>query len=74
MKKSEYTNHLLRNLRKKIRSTSEITQSKGQRRNGFVKARNAVKGTILTIRREVTHAASRRRQENQPFHCKVQEL
>ena len=74
VKKIECTNHLLRNMCKKISSTSEITQPKGQRKSGFVKARNAVKGKILTIRKEVTQAAARRGQENQPFHYKVQAL
>ena len=74
VKKIECTNHLLRNLCKKIRSTSEITQSKGQRKSGFVKARTTVKGKILTIRKEVTEAAARWRQEKQPFHCRVRAL
>ena len=43
VKKIECTNYLLRNLCKKISSTSEITQSKGQRKSGFVKARTTVK-------------------------------
>ena len=74
VKKIECTNHLLRNLCKKIRSTSEITQPKGKRKSGFVKAWNVVKGKILTIRKKVTQAAARRGRENQPFHYKVQAL
>ena len=74
VKKLECTNHLLRNLCKKIRSTSEITQLKGKRKCGFVKARLAVKRKILTIRKEVTQAAARWREAVQPFYCRVQGL
>ena len=72
--KIECTNHLLRNLCKKIRATSEITQPKGQRKKGFVKARDAVKGKIRTLRNEVIQAAARWRQDTQPFHCRVKAL
>ena len=74
VKKLECTNHLPRNLCKKIRSTSEIIQPNGKRKCGFVKAWLAVKRKILTIRKEVTQAAARWREAIQPFHCRVQGL
>ena len=75
VKKIECTNHLLRNLCKKLKNVSEMTQSKlkGQR-TGFVQLRNIIKSNILTIRKEVEKAAELRRKEQRPQHCKIIEL
>ncbi|KMQ88744.1 hypothetical protein RF55_11711 [Lasius niger] len=74
VKKIECTNHLLRNLCKKLRAVAETTQQKTHRKRGFVQLRNVVKNNILKIRREVIEAIDLRREEKQPDHYKAIEL
>jgi len=75
VKKVECTNHLLRNLCKKLKAVAETTQPKTQRQRGYVQLRNVVKNNILNIRKEVEKAAELRRKEEQtPQHCKATEL
>ncbi|KMQ87950.1 hypothetical protein RF55_12641 [Lasius niger] len=74
VKKIECTNHLLRNLCKKLKVVTEMTQPKTQRQRGFTELRNVVKN-ILNIRQEVEKAAELRRKDQQtPQHCKAMEL
>ena len=65
---------VLRNLGKKIRITTETTQPKGLGKRGFVKARDAVKSKILTIRKTVIKTSDRWRKDQKPFRCRVKEL
>jgi len=76
VKKIECSNHLLRNLCKKLKAIAETSQSKihFHRNRGFVKYRNIVKNNILKIRKEVLEAAAARKEENQPNHYKAVEL
>jgi len=74
VKKIECTNHLLRNLCKKLKAVTEITQPKMHRQRGFVEIRNEIKNNILNIRKEVIDAATLRREERQPQHCQAIEL
>ncbi|KMQ85131.1 hypothetical protein RF55_16498 [Lasius niger] len=74
VKKIECTNHLLRNLCKKLRAVAETTQQKMYRKRGFVQLRNVVKTNILKIRKEVIKAIDLRKEEKQPDHYKAMEL
>ncbi|XP_067205374.1 uncharacterized protein [Linepithema humile] len=74
VKKIECTNHLLRNLCKKLKAVAETVQPKQQRKRGFVELRNVVKNNILKIRKEVLQAATLRRAEKVPHHSKATEL
>lgn len=74
VEKIECTNHLLRNMCKKLKAVAETTQPKTQRKRGFIEVRNVVKNNILKIREEVKHAASVRKGEMQPQHYKATEL
>ena len=47
VKKIECTNHLLRNLCKKLKAVAETTQQK--RKRGFIEVRNVVQHNILKI-------------------------
>ncbi|KYN22627.1 hypothetical protein ALC57_04966 [Trachymyrmex cornetzi] len=73
VKKIECTNHLLRNLCKKLKIVAETTRPKTQRKRGFIEMRNVVKKSILKIRKEVIRIASVRNEEMQP-HYKATEL
>jgi len=73
VKKIECANHLLRNLCKKLQTVAATTQPKTQRKRDFVEIRNIVKN-ILKIRKEVTLAASLRKEAQQPQHYKATEL
>ncbi|KMQ87037.1 hypothetical protein RF55_13797 [Lasius niger] len=73
VKKIECTNHLLRNLCKKLRAVAETTQQKMHRKCSFVHLRNVVKTNILKIRKEVTKAIDLRKEEKQPDHYKAME-
>ncbi|XP_029173197.1 uncharacterized protein LOC114942073 [Nylanderia fulva] len=72
--KIECTNHLLRNLCKKIKTVAEKTRPKTSRRPGLIQVRNVIKNKILEIRKEITEAAALRRQERQPQHRQAMEL
>jgi len=75
VKKIKCSNHLLRNLCKKLKNVAEMTQTKRQKQGGFVQLRNVVKNNILNIRRELEETAELRRKEQQtPQHCKAIEL
>ncbi|XP_067216539.1 uncharacterized protein [Linepithema humile] len=75
VKKIECSNHLLRNLCKKLKAVAETTQPKAQKQRGFVALRNVIKNNILNIRKEVEEAAKLRRKEQQtPQHHKAIEL
>ncbi|XP_076545845.1 uncharacterized protein LOC117609781 [Osmia lignaria lignaria] len=74
VRKVECTNHLLRNLCKKLRYVAEKTQTKGQRARGYVAYRNIIKKNILNIRRAVVLAVNARKQEKGPQHIKAREL
>jgi len=74
VKKIECTNHLLRNLCKKLQTVAATTQPKTQKIRDFIEIRNIVKNNILNIRKEVTLAASLRKEEQQPQHYKAMEL
>ncbi|XP_070523169.1 uncharacterized protein [Cardiocondyla obscurior] len=74
VKKIECVNHLLRNLCKKLKTVSEMTQTKTNRQRGFVQTRNIVKINILNIRKEVQSLAELRRKESKPQHCKAKAL
>lgn len=74
VKKVECTNHLLRNLCRKLRTAADATQSKICRRRGFVQLRNVIRKNILNIRKEVVQAAAARRDEKLPDHLKAIEL
>jgi len=51
VKKVECTNHLLRNLCKKLQTVAATTQPKTQRKRGFIEIRNIVKNDISKIRK-----------------------
>ncbi|XP_077272366.1 uncharacterized protein LOC143902956 isoform X2 [Temnothorax americanus] len=72
VKKIECTNHLLRNLCKKLKAVAETTQPKRMR--GFIEMRKVVDNSVLKIRREVLRLASERQKQDQPHHCKATEL
>ncbi|KMQ82941.1 hypothetical protein RF55_21408, partial [Lasius niger] len=74
VRKIECTNHLLRNLCKKLKAVAETTQPKMHRQRGFVEVRNVVKHNILKIRKEIIEAATLRREERQPQHYQAMEL
>ncbi|KMQ89298.1 hypothetical protein RF55_11082 [Lasius niger] len=74
VKKIECTNHLLRNLCKKLKAVAETTQQKTHRKRGFVQLRNVVKSNILNIRKEVIEAIDLRKKQEQPHHDKAKEL
>jgi len=63
VRKIECTNHLLRNLCKKLKAVAETRQPKAQRMRGFVQLRNIVKNNILNIRKEVIEAAVLQREK-----------
>lgn len=73
VKKIECTNHLLRNLCKKLKGVAEM-KPKTPKKRGFIEVRNVVKKNILNIRKEVIEAAAIRRKETQPHHHKAKEL
>ena len=52
VKKIECTNHLLRNLCKKLKIVAETTQRK--RKRGFIQVRNVVQHNILKIRKNIS--------------------
>lgn len=64
VKKIECSNHLLRNLCRKLKIVAETTQPKTQRKRGIVQLRKIVKDNIVPIREEVKNAAAVRREEN----------
>ncbi|KMQ86930.1 hypothetical protein RF55_13949 [Lasius niger] len=74
VKKIECTNHLLRNLCKKIKTIAEMTLPNMRRNRVVVQLRNVIKKNILKIRQEVMKAATLRRENKQPHHSKVMEL
>ncbi|XP_076549399.1 uncharacterized protein LOC117605294 [Osmia lignaria lignaria] len=74
VRKVECTNHLLRNLCKKLRHVAKKTQTKGHRARGYVAHRNIIKKNILNIRRAVVLAVKARKQEKGPQHIKAREL
>ncbi|KAL6417612.1 hypothetical protein ACFW04_014415 [Cataglyphis niger] len=65
VKKIECTNHLLRNLCKKLNA---VAQSKMRRQRGFVQMRNVVQ---KKIRKEIIEATALRREERQPQYCQA---
>jgi hypothetical protein len=74
VKKIECTNHLLRNLCKKLKIIADMTQPNMCRNRVVVQLRNVVKKNILKIRQEVMKAAILRRENKQPHHSKAMEL
>jgi len=74
VKKIECTNHLLRNLCKKLKAVAETTQQKTHRKRGFVQLRSVVKDNISNIRKKVIEAIDLRREQEQPDHYKAREL
>ncbi|XP_067203566.1 uncharacterized protein [Linepithema humile] len=74
VRKIECSNHLLRNLSKKLKTVAETAQPKQHRKRGFVQLRKVVGNNILKIRKEVVEAATLRREENIPHHSKATEL
>jgi len=74
VKKIECSNHLLRNLCKKLKTVAETVQPKQHRKRGFVELRNVVKNNILKIRQEVVKVTTLRREEKVPQHIKATEL
>jgi hypothetical protein len=72
--KIECSNHLLRNLCKKLKAVAETVQPKSQRKHGFVQVRNVVRNNILKIRRDVLQVAAVQRVESKPHHYKAMEL
>ncbi|XP_077260812.1 uncharacterized protein LOC143896691 [Temnothorax americanus] len=74
VKKIECTNHLLRNLCKKLRAVAETVQPIQRRKRGFVQLRNIVRSGIPKIRQEVLDAAKSRKEEKQPCHKQGVEL
>ncbi|XP_072750547.1 uncharacterized protein [Anoplolepis gracilipes] len=74
VKKVECTNHLLRNLCKKLKIVAGTVQPKQHRKRGFVQLRNVVKNNILKIRKKVIEAAALRREEKLPHHDKATKL
>ncbi|XP_029171153.1 uncharacterized protein LOC114940603 [Nylanderia fulva] len=74
VKKIECTNHLLRNLCKKLQAVAGTTQPKMHRKRGFVQLRNVVKNNIMNIRTEVIEAIDLRNKQEQPHHDKAREL
>jgi len=74
VRKVECTNHLLRNLCKKLKVVASTVQLKQHRKRGFVQLRNVVKNNILKIRKEILEAAALRRGEKLPHHDKATEL
>ncbi|KYN22252.1 hypothetical protein ALC57_05353 [Trachymyrmex cornetzi] len=74
VRKVECTNHLLRNLCKKLKIVAEATEPKLRRNCDFIKFRNVVKNNILKIRNEIVQLSERRRKEEQPQHRLATEL
>jgi len=74
VKKIECTNHLLRNLCKKLKVVAETSEPKMHRNRLFIKYRNVVKNNILKIRKEVLQVAATRREQKLPHHCVAMEL
>ncbi|XP_072766253.1 uncharacterized protein [Anoplolepis gracilipes] len=74
VKKVDCTNHLLRNLCKKLKVVAGTVQPKQHRKRGFVQLRNVVKSNILKIRKEVLETAALRKEEKVPHHDKATEL
>lgn len=75
VRKIECTNHLLRNLCKKLKVISETTEPKMRRNRFYIKYRNTVvKNNIKKIWKAVLEAAAIRREKKQPQHCAATEL
>lgn len=75
-RKIECTNHLLRNLCRKLQKVALLRQPRWQKRKvGFVAFRNLVASRYLKIRFEVTKAVDKRRAMlDTPWKTKVEEL
>ncbi|KYM93397.1 hypothetical protein ALC62_16002, partial [Cyphomyrmex costatus] len=74
VRKVECTNHLLRNLCKKLKTVSETTEPKFRRNRNFIKLRNIVKNNIFKIRNDILQLSEYRREEKQPQHCLATKL
>ncbi|EZA47269.1 hypothetical protein X777_16541 [Ooceraea biroi] len=74
VRKIECTNHLLRNLCKKLKAVAETTQPSMHRKREFVQLRNVVKINILKIRKEVLRLAAVQRKRSQSDHVKAMDL
>ncbi|EZA49093.1 hypothetical protein X777_12633 [Ooceraea biroi] len=76
VRKVEYTNHLLYNLCKKLKTVARTTVPKAMmhRKRDFVQLRNVVDHNILAMRKEILRVAAVRNQETQAHHMKAKEL
>ncbi|EZA52499.1 hypothetical protein X777_08632 [Ooceraea biroi] len=75
VQKIECTNHLLRNLCKKLKAVARTTAPKTMhRKRDFVQLRKVVDNNILEIRKEVLRLATVRRRGTQAQHKKALEL
>ncbi|EZA60806.1 hypothetical protein X777_13639 [Ooceraea biroi] len=76
VQKVECTNHLLRNLCKKLKAIARTTVPKAMmhRKRDFVQLRNVVDHNILAMRKEVLRLAAVRMKGTQAHHMKAKEL
>jgi uncharacterized protein YaaR (DUF327 family) len=67
-------NHLLRNLRKKLKKIADMIVQSLRRNREFIRYRNIVRNNIENIVKEIYELAKHRRKEKQPQHCQAVEL